>query len=65
MKNWIIKSNKWYDNVKEPKRFLLFFFFVCIPIGLANAMVQYGYYWVSLTLILTFTLWRVSYALLK
>ena len=28
MKNWIIKSNDWYDSLPEPKRSLFFLAFI-------------------------------------
>ncbi len=38
MIKYILKANQWYDNLKEPKRFLLFISLVCIPLGLSNAL---------------------------
>ena len=38
MIKYILKANQWYDNLKEPKRFLLFISLVCLPLGLLNAL---------------------------
>ncbi len=37
MIKYILKANQWYDNLKEPKRFLFFIALVCVPLGLSNA----------------------------
>lgn len=37
MIKYILKANQWYDNLKEPKRFLFALLFVFIPMGLSNA----------------------------
>jgi hypothetical protein len=37
MIKYILKANKWYDNLKEPWRFLFFISLVCVPLGLSNA----------------------------
>ena len=60
MKNFLVKSNQWFDNLKEPYRFLTFFFGVALPIGIGNAMMNHGYFWVSPVLILVFCGWRMS-----
>ena len=60
MKNWIIKSNEWYDNVLEPKRFLFMFFVVAIVVVISQ--------WYVLTFpifALIVVLWRASYSLIK
>jgi hypothetical protein len=61
MENWIIKSNQWYDNLKEPKRFLLFFLFVCLPTGIGNAMMHLGGYYsfIAPIVVVSFALWRI------
>lgn len=40
MIKYILKANQWYDNLKEPKRFLFFLMFVLIPLGLSNAFMH-------------------------
>ena len=61
MKNWIIKSNEWYDNIVEPKRFLLMIFVVLMIIIISH------YFFVFLFPIfaLIVVLWRDSYSLIK
>lgn len=33
MRNTIIKINDWYDNLNDTKRYLIFLFFVIIPVS--------------------------------
>jgi fatty-acid desaturase len=40
MIKYILKANQWYDNLKEPKRFLFALMFVFIPLGLSNAFMH-------------------------
>ena len=60
MKNWVIKSNNWYDNLKEPKRFLFLMFSIALPISFSLALLNHGIYWVSPVLIITMLLWRMG-----
>ena len=66
MKGIIVRSNQWYDNLKEPNRAL--FFLVFVMGGLIVA--QYFRYvennpWVFVGWALVLTLWRVSYIFIK
>lgn len=66
MKKIIVRSNEWYDNLKEPNRVL--FFLVFVMGGLIVS--QYFMYvkqnpWVFVGWVLGLTLWRVSYVFIK
>ncbi len=58
MKKLIIKSNEWYDNLPEIKRFM-FFFFVIAGCNFCS-LVFFGYKGYCIWLII-FMIWRVFY----
>lgn len=66
MKKFIIKSNEWYDDLKEPKRVL---FFVVVVMG-SLIFAQYLMYaknfiWAFPIWALTVSSWRVSYSFIR
>ena len=58
MKNWILKSNRWYDNLPEPKRTL---FFLIVILG-SLALFQFVFYLLKHETIYGFLLWVMIFA---
>ena len=64
MKKLIIKSNKWYDNLPEPKRTLFFLIVIlgslivseCISVYVSNNI-----FWGFIIWNVVFCSWRISY----
>ncbi|MEK6829722.1 MAG: hypothetical protein AABY15_06400 [Nanoarchaeota archaeon] len=62
----IIKSNRWYDNLKEPNRTFFFIFIVMVPLFFTQfLLVVYEVWWPTPLWALVFILWRMSYFLIK
>ena len=66
MKNFIIKSNEWYDNLSEVPRFL---FFLLVAVG-GLALTEYFMYvhkfiWAFPIWAGTLLFWRMSYVIMK
>ncbi len=61
MKNWIIKSNEWYNNLLEPIRFLLLFFVVTSILTIS----QYCFILLFPIFALIVVFWRFGYEILK
>jgi len=66
VKDWIIKSNEWYDDLPENKRFLFFL----IVIGGSLLLCQYLLYskqciWALPVWVIVFFSWRFGYIILK
>jgi len=60
MKNWIIKSNKWFDELEEPFRFLLFIIGCGLPILVGLMLIRHEVYWFLPLFIVTLFLWRIG-----
>lgn len=66
MKNFIIKSNEWYDDLPEPKRFLLFLIIVCGGVCISNYLLYAtNNPWPFVIWTLSLVLWRMSYSFIK
>ena len=62
MRRLIVRSNQWYDNLKEPNRALFFLVFVMGGLIVAQYfMVVEENPWLFIGWSLLLTLWRVSY----
>jgi len=64
MKQLIIKSNEWYDNLPEPKRTLFFFITIVgslLVMECINYCISKNVIFAFLIWILLFCSWRVSY----
>lgn len=66
IKNFIIKSNTWYDNLPEPKR-SLFFFIVILGSLIFTQYLFYvkNMYWTFPTWALIVSIWRTLPIFLK
>ena len=73
MKNWIIKSNQWYENLPEKKGSIFYLCLVFIPYILLN-IILIGFIPTISPLVCTLscgswiilvTLWRVLYDIIK
>lgn len=65
MKNWIVKSNRWYDNLPDTKRFL-FFLFVVMGSYTVVQLVIVPYCILAFPIwVLLLMSWRMSYIFLK
>jgi len=66
IKRWIIKSNEWYDNLKEPKRTLFFFLALFLPL-LIIVIVQsiLGIWYPMVIWMVLFCIWRVPYTFIS
>jgi hypothetical protein len=60
LKSIIIRSNSWYDNLREVPR-LLFFLFVLMPIFIGSQVIATttGNYYQFCIVIFLFTFWRL------
>lgn len=66
MKNFIIKSNEWYDDLPEPKRFLFFLIIVCGGVCISNYLLYVtNNPWPFAIWTLSLVLWRISYSFIK
>ena len=66
MRRLIVRSNEWYDNLKEPNRVLFFLVFVMGTLIVAQyfmVMENNPFWFMGWSLLLT--LWRVSYIFLQ
>lgn len=69
MKKLIVKPNEWYDNLKEPKRTLIFIIFVFVPLFLSQYII-YGTdgKWSRLVFpawIIFISIYRISYVFIN
>jgi len=62
MKNFIIKSNEWYDNLPEPKR-TYFFLIVVFLVFIAQICLINNFLWIWMAFIVSIVFWRISYVL--
>jgi hypothetical protein len=66
MINPIIKSNEWYDNLPKLKRELFFLVFIFGSLIIAQFLTYVkDNLWVLPIWMITWTLWRVPYILIK
>lgn len=68
MKNFIIKSNEWYDDLPEPKRFLFFLLFLVGGTLLCELFLFYLdriQPWPFIIWVSCLTFWRISYTFIK
>lgn len=66
IKNLIIKTNNWYDNLNELPRFIFFLFVIMGSFIVAMiSMQEYNFIWALPTWFLIFCLWRVSYVFIR
>lgn len=64
MKNFIIKSNEWYDNLPEPKR-TYFFLIVVLFVLIAQISLINNFLWIWMAFIVTIVFWRISYTIIN
>jgi len=65
MKEFIIKSNEWYNNVPEPYRFLLMIMLVGLPlliVQISNFIWGYTIWGVLMCILVG---WRMAYTIIK
>ena len=66
MKNWIVKSNKWYDNMPEPRR-TIFFILVIMGSLIVTQYVTYAlkFYFAFPIWAVVIGAWRMSYVFIN
>lgn len=61
IKNWIIKSNDWYDNLKEPKRTFFFLGVIFLPLLLIVIIQSIFQIWYLMIIwMIIFCSWRIT-----
>jgi len=66
MRKFIVKTNEWYDNLKEPKRSIMFLVFIMSTLLIAQYfMVVCGNPWIFVGWTIVLISWRMSYSWLK
>ena len=66
MKNWIIKSNEWFDNLPEPKRSFIFLLGCGITLlGVMIGLIIYNFMWGLPIWVVLFLGWRIPYFIIK
>jgi hypothetical protein len=65
MKNWIVKSNEWYDNLPELKRFLFFFFGIMGSYTLVMLVLFPNCVWAFPIWAFFVVSWRLNYIIMK
>lgn len=62
MKNWIVKSNEWYDNLPEIKRDLFFLIVIMGSLLIAQYfMIVEDFIWAFPIWAFFISFWRISY----
>jgi hypothetical protein len=58
----VYRSNRWYDNLEEPFRFLAFLVGVVVPIGISQILlIVFGLWQPFATISIMFLAWRMAY----
>lgn len=65
MKNFIIKSNEWYDDLPELKRFLFFLLFLVGGLLVCEFFLSLDNPWPFVIWTSCLTFWRMSYTFIK
>lgn len=62
MKQLILKTNNWYEGLKEPKKTLIYLLITVVPFFITTII---GYGWYGLGWLAFLIVWRLMYYIVK